>query len=63
MSAVRLRAYWRTHRSPEGLFPAPTLSELAHSLMSPDLADEQQRSGPRITHVMTADNLRAISSL
>jgi site-specific recombinase XerD len=27
-----LRAYWRTHRSPTWLFPAPTRHGLAHSL-------------------------------
>jgi len=28
----RLRAYWRTHRSPEWVFPAPTRRGLRHSL-------------------------------
>ena len=28
----RLRAYWRTHRSPHWVFPAPTRHGLAHSL-------------------------------
>ncbi len=28
----RLRAYWRTHRSPEWMFPAPTRRGLRHSL-------------------------------
>ena len=28
----RLRTYWRTHRSPEWMFPAPTRRGLAHSL-------------------------------
>lgn len=27
-----LRAYWRTHRSPEWLFPAPTRRGLTHAL-------------------------------
>ena len=27
-----LRAYWRTHRSPQWLFPAPTRRGLRHSL-------------------------------
>src|SRR5262249_61246312 len=38
-----LRAYWRTHRSREWMFPAPTRRGLAHSLANPRAAATPSR--------------------